>query len=310
MPSSISSALPELPVEPNSRSEILAATHIFTLEITSLTASPWKAVESLEHRTLEMNGTVIERLKGQVSRDKFAFKADQYRDNPVMAMAYYGLWSHIEVTEGRRFLVIASSASNDPAAMMGEPACRGLLDASRREDVAAAIAAERTWQMATERGETAQVRALLESAAPYRARIEDVFGRYLGARLEPALYRHPQDLEPDVLTWISAPDVSPKLVLAGITAVDNVLVRLGRPAELVRPLVRELVDLAATERLATLRKHLLEVFLLNSIMPEDGKALSAHEALPDQADREKLAAMLSRLKSEQATELQAWLKRR
>jgi hypothetical protein len=309
MVSNLSSALPGLPVEPNSRSEILAANHVFTVEITTFTATPWEPQGFLEHRTIEMSGTVIENLKGELARHRFGFKVEQQRDDPYTAMAYYGLWSHISVAAGQRFLVVANSASDDPAHMMNEPECRALLDVSRRADVIAAIDGERAWNLVRpEQGEVAKVRALLLSSAPRRAEVEDVFGRYLGARVEPVLGRDAKDLEPDVLTWISTPDANPKLVLATITAVDNVLVRLGRPAELVRPFAQKLAELAANDRLVAIRRQLLETFLLNSVMPEEGSHLRVQDAFPDPTDRKRLADLLSPMKSEQAIELQKWLK--
>ena len=309
MVSNLSSALSGLPVEPNSRSEILSANHLFTVEITTFAASPWEPQGFLEHRTVEMNGTVIDNLKGELARDRFEFKVEQRRDDPYTAMAYYGLWSHISVAAGQRFLVIASTASNDPAGMMNEPECRALLDVSRRQDVIAAMDAERAWDLVRpEQGDPAKVRALLDSAGPRRAEIEDVFGRYLGARVEPALYRDPKGLEVVVLAWISAPEATPNLVRAVVTAVDDVLVKLHRPPDVVGPFVRTIVELATRERLAPIRRQLLEVFLLNSVMPEDGKRLRVQDALPDPIDRRRLAELLSPLKSEQATELRNWLK--
>ena len=55
-----------LPLEPGSRSELLATRNVFSIEVLNLSASAWKLDESigLESRTVTMNARLLHVFKG------------------------------------------------------------------------------------------------------------------------------------------------------------------------------------------------------------------------------------------------------
>ncbi|MFI5382413.1 MAG: hypothetical protein ACHRHE_24210, partial [Tepidisphaerales bacterium] len=86
-----------LPHEPESSSELLAATHLFTVEILQQSATPWAgAADNLQHRTLSLKLRLLELFKGNVQLkpgDAFDLNVAQRREDALTVSDYHGFWS-------------------------------------------------------------------------------------------------------------------------------------------------------------------------------------------------------------------------
>src|SRR6185295_2593467 len=101
-----------LPYEPGSSAELLNSTHVFTVEILALAATPFVAGDDdLEHRVLSLELRLIKIFKGKLDVDEgqtFTLKVLQHRESELFVTEFHGLWSHLEVEAGVRYVVIAT----------------------------------------------------------------------------------------------------------------------------------------------------------------------------------------------------------
>ena len=76
-----------LPYLPESESEALSSTHLFSVEVVSVEASPWAAqADGLEHRYLDLVVRLLESLKGTLAvgqGETFPVRVEQRRERHV-----------------------------------------------------------------------------------------------------------------------------------------------------------------------------------------------------------------------------------
>ena len=311
------SAEAPLPVEPSSRSELLTATHLFTVEVLSAQLSPWaRGADGLEHRRLELSVKLGEILKGALDRaagEVFPLEVEQRRESAHSESDYHGIWSHTPVAQGSAFLVVSRGAevSGSPAALMKEPACKKLLPRAQAVEAHLARQAEQVFQqrLAAPPGDPlAADRALAAFVAPRLSHASDLFGRYLWSRVEPRLLRDRNGgAIVEVSGLLTAPEATYPFQVQLVADLDR-LARLPGVAPAVLPQVtRALFTLLADPQAQPLHARLVDVYLAGMLFHDGAPTLQAHAVFPEAADRARFRQALAPSTSEAARRIAEWL---
>ena len=166
-------------VDPQSESEVLRAYVIMLIRLTDLSFSAWVKEPDgpLLTRNVTMNITIEEKLKGKVKQnagEPFDFSVWQRGSGDSVVMEYYGLWSHVRLADGVRFLAFCQGESDDATVLLTENHCEQLLESDAAvEDTKAALALE-----------TAEISLseLLAQALKQASQRSDIFARYVSAK--------------------------------------------------------------------------------------------------------------------------------
>jgi hypothetical protein len=292
----------ELPVEPQSTSELLSATHIFTVSIAGRQEAPWAAGPGgLQQRKLRLQLELLESLKGSLDvapGGTFALEVPQKRVSELVEMDYMGLWSHADTTPGVRYLVISAGGSKSPAELMQEGPCQRLFDAKLAADVHAAVAAE----------PATDAPRLLQYAYERRTAVDELFGRYFWARLRPAFLREYPSLISPLLRLVQAAGEQVGFRRSVMDGLDDAVGLLDAPEDLVIPVARAYFQLLEQRETEPIQGELIEVHLFNTVFKDEGKPrMDSHLIFPDPADRQKYAALLKGSDLKRAAELRRWL---
>jgi hypothetical protein len=308
-------AQPHLPVEPGSTAELLAATHLFMVELLTQTATPWSGgADGLEHRRIDLELRLVEPFKGTLGvkpGEAFAVAVEQRREKGLRVTDYHGFWSHAKATAGARYLVVAGGASDAPAVLMQEPAIQQLLDAGMAQDVKGALAAEEAFAPELSSHDAAKRRAaahgMLELALQHRAAYRGLFARYLWARIDPIYTSAEDEVLPGVFDLIGAKDATPELRSSLIADVYAGVLALGPTPERCARLLKQLFGVLLQPEAAPLHDYLLQVPIYNLIFQPGARPLSSSAVVPAGGDRDRLKTVVAGFRSSQAREILTWL---
>jgi hypothetical protein len=329
-----------LPVEADSPSELLSATHLFSVEIQSVQAGVWTGGNGLEHRSLDIDMRLDRVFKGTLTirtGQQFSLRVQQRREDEFIVSDYHGIWSHVDPqpAPGIGYLVLASSATSSPAELLQDEACRGLLERSYEADVKLAISAERQYQQAwrdavrpsADRVQS-RARALLEFAQEHEEDGRGLWARYVWARLSPAFRERPDEVVPEVAMLVRAEAADPEFRVALFLQLYESMLAVPDPG-LIAQAIKSALSLLGEERMAAVRNRLVEVDLYNLVFhaataapPAEPEPLTPTAAprlgvpaappraellIPDQEDRTALEQLLSGFDTERSQRLAAWL---
>jgi|GEM_PF-4062358 len=320
------------PREPGSESDLLAASHIFTVTLLKQSPTAWlPQPDGLEHRELAMVFRLEAILKGGIRLapgQEFSVAVPQVREPGDMVSDYHGFWSHLKPATGEKYLVLASGstghvignatgiraedAAEDPAALLKEPTIRSLHPAVERSDFDFAEAEEKALHVRLVDGDSHQhAVALLDLAkAAYRERgkLGVLAASYLMARMATGELREGA-LPGALLDIILAPDTSPDLRNLTATGLCDKAKDQGATPKQRALLAGAIFRLDANPSTAELLKELVDAELYNLIFEEDAPLFHASEAIPDKGRRAKAAALLKGFEEEQTDVVAAWLDR-
>jgi hypothetical protein len=298
---------PQLPLEPESSSELLAASHLFIVEVLEQSATPWaRGADGLEHRVLSIKLRLLEPLKGELqlgAGDAFNLKVAQRRENALDESDYRGFWSHGETKPGERYLVMAKRPdSKDPAVIMQEPSIQSLSPVALVADVKAALAAEQQFGPAFN-----DPVALLTALHEKRAGTRGSFARYVWARVAPKFAANEDAVRGAALWVIRAKDAHVEIRESLVGSLFEATLALDPTPERTLALLKPYLALLRQPDAAPLHDRLVQVPIHNLIFRE-GQAPPAVEAVvPDAAARAAMQATVSRFNSDRAKAVAAWL---
>ncbi len=309
------SAVSGLPFLRDSSSELLAATHVFSMTPLSVNASAWVlGPDQLEHREVRVKARLEEVFKGRLNNapsEEFAFGVTQERETGDMASDYHGLWSHTTLTPGKKYVMLARGSSGSLAELLKQENCRAVLDETFIEDVKAALRGEAAYLAVAGESEpssaVAASLALLAVAQEKGAVVHDLFEGYLWARVGPAFDHSEKELRGRVLDLVSAPEGSVLFRSALIADVYQAAVRLEPNPELTLALVRGFFALVRQPSAKPLAAHLVEVELYNLTVREGNANLPVDTVFPDRAERAAYRALLAPFDTDRAHQIENWL---
>lgn len=306
-----------LPYRPELSSETLSASHLFTIEILSVNAMPWRREsDGLEHRRLGMQVKLVEVFKGTLHvypDETFHVDVEQRRESEYTVSDFHGLWSHVEPAAGQRYIVVADGPVASPAALMQEGAARQLLDATYDSDVRFDLEAEQVFQdaLAESQEDNPELNAahrLLKLTFDRRAESRDVVARYVWDYVEPVFLRTPQALLPEILSVITADDANLELRRSLIDDLyDAVLLHEMGPT-VASDVIRAFFSLLLQQSARPLYQTLVDVQLHNLIFDGEEPGASADSIIPEQTLRDLYESVLRGLDSDSADVLVAWLR--
>lgn len=305
-----------LPVDSKSKAELLSATHLFTVEITRVEATAWKREpDQLEHRQLRMTARLLECFKGQLDvapGGEFPVEAPQRRQSEFIEMDYMGLWSHAQPAVDVRYLIVAQAGIRSPSALMQDGSCKRLFDVALAEDVKAAIEAEQA-AGATRRNvktnpDEASTQALLHFAQAHVSALDELFGRYLWARVKAVADKDPVNINRSLLALLTAPEAKLAFRETLIEAVDELIITLERPSQIAAAVAKAYSSLLLKKEAEPLREALVDNHLYSAVFEKGHPRLEVRMVFPDSAEREQLRRVIGGYDSVHAKELQTWLK--
>ncbi len=292
----------ELPVEPQSTSELLSATHLFTVSLVARQETPWMpGPGGIEQRKLRLDVQLMESLKGSMDvtpGGRFALEVPQKRVSEFLQMDYMGLWSHADSTPGTRYLVVSTGGSKSPGDLMQEGPCQRLFDVKLAADVRAAMAAEPGTDAAR----------LIQYAYEQRAGVDELFGRYFWARLRPTFLQGYEPLLTPLLRLVQADGQQTGFLRSVLDGLDDAFSRLDTPEDLAITVARAYFHLLEQRDTEAIRGELIEIHIFNTVFQDEGKPrLDSHRVFPNPADRARYAALLKTFDLKRASELRKWL---
>jgi hypothetical protein len=302
-----------LPVEPDSSSEILSATHIFTVQIESLSAASWTTTpDTLQQRRLNMKARLLEIFKGSMenrSDESFNLDVMQLRESPFLVTDYHGLWSHTDVAQGSRFLIFArAEASRSASRLMQEDTVLRMATADNASDVRLAIQAEESIRRESARQDATELDrslAVLKFAVSHRSDGGDIFARYLWSRIEQSFLKSPDRLLPEVLSIVNAQDSALNMRSSLLNDLYSDSLSLEDNTELRRRVVTGLLPLLTQPEARPMLPKLVNIVLFNLIFRSPQP--KSDEVLPDAAERRRLATILNGMDLEEAHNIARWL---
>ncbi len=309
----------DLPVEPSSRSELLSATHVFTVEITAVHPTPWAAKpDGTRSRVLDMDAKLLDVQKGQLATpagEPFEVSVQQIEVSPRLPPA--GIWSALEPEAGTRYLVVANGLPTSKAQdLLAERALVRIADAAAAAEVHLAKEGELVFRSAlsdpAHAGKDAEIaasRALLDLASNDIARAGDLFGRYLLARITPSFVRSPERPVAPLVALLVAPGASFGLRAEISALLDQVAVELGADPVFLQTVASGYFQLLVDPGAQRLHHRLVQVSLYLLIFPKDDGNARAPSAtvIPDAAARAQFKAALAAFPGDRAAKLSTWL---
>lgn len=169
-------------VDPQSESEILRASSILLIQLRDVTFGPWvkEEVGDLMRRDVTMQVVIEEVLKGKVRQnvgEPFELKVQQRGTGGFRVADYYGLWSHVPLADGVRFVAFCPGTLDEATVLLTEGNCEQLVDPDiALEDTRAAL------ELEAQDLSAADILARARGLAGQRG---DVFARYVLARTKP-----------------------------------------------------------------------------------------------------------------------------
>lgn len=305
-----------LPHEPGSASELLKATHLFTIYIERLDAEAWSLGEDgLEHRRLSIKAMPVEVYKGVLSlppRQPFDFVVQQSRETGLVVSDYHGLWSHFEPQRAGHYLVVAEGAQQDPAVLLQEPQCKMLLDAGRALDVQLAIKVEKFLNdnplaAADEDGQIERLSALLRFAQQQGTVGQELFANYLWARIQPIMAAFPRRAMALIAPFIETSEMDIRFHQAFIDTVYKGILDLDSPLEARRPLLSSVLRVLLQPSAKPMRSSLVDVYAFNLIFRPGVAPPPASQLLDARVPVEQAAKVAGEVSPDRGKQVAAWL---
>lgn len=309
-------------IDPESESEILRASTILLIRLGDVTFGPWVKEEQGDLMVCDVTMQVIieEVLKGKVSQnlgEPFELKVQQRGTGGLRVMDYYGLWSHVTLAPGVRFVAFCPGASDDATILLTDDNCEQLVQADMAlEDTKAALELE---------AQNLSAADILARAASLTGQRGDIFARYVLARTKP---QELTSFDAAALTSFAAAEVpstpssealeslmkileDPKTTAqARASYLTSIYEALGMMASPPRQwevrLVQAMLKLLALPEATSLHPNIREVYLPNLLgLDKDPPRFSAEEVFKGQADDR--STILSTLKGEPPSEFMSEL---
>ncbi len=307
---------PDIPLEPGSDAILLSASHVFLIEVSGIQGAAWaRDADGLEHRTLHLDLRLIENLKGSIHANKgsaFSVDVPQKREDALTVSDYHGFWSHAEIEQGRRYLVVSNGTNRDLPALMKEPAIRALFNAALEQDVRLVITAEQRFGGALRKEDGQRLtaaRGLLQFANERRATVRQLFSQYLWERIGPVYEEHEESLEPALIAIIGAPDSALPLREALVYGAYNAAVSPEASPQQAR-LLRAFLELLLKPEASAMFDRMLQVPIYNLAFRNEQPTRPAAEVIPSDAERAKMANVATGFPSARAKAVAGWLARR
>ena len=265
---------------PQSVSEVVRDQTILLIRVDQVSPGEWAAIGgSLASRNVAMKITIEEVLKGQIAHPAgapFGFTVTQRGTGTSRVMDYYGLWSHVKLAPGVRFVAFSKSASPDVREVLLEPQCEQLADP--------ADALEVTRQALRLHRAGATPREVLEAAVKQAAERKDVFARYVWDRVRQEALSSPAVFD-SLTRLITAADTNPEARRVYLDLVYDALGLIDPPRrDLELRLIRACFELLASPQGAKLRETLASLYIPNLIDLDNQPAHSAAEVFKDRSD--------------------------
>ncbi|MES2163575.1 MAG: hypothetical protein V4476_20650 [Pseudomonadota bacterium] len=274
-------------IQPNSKSEILRATHILEVEVMAATAGEWLPEGRFQRRAVTLDLILQKVWKGAMARF-------EHRDTEVVVMQYQpatplygaipGAWSSVDLHEGAALIVFCSGPDGAWRRLLEEPCCRRVLPF----EVAFADVA-----LASEDGmPPLPLPLLLKRTMLRHDQYGPLFALYVAARfLE--LHRYDDDERAAILHALenpALPDVARRILYEELHV--SLLLADPAPAALIRMLIESTLRVLDLPGSDVLRDHVLHTYLPNLLGIVGGAVpKSAHELFADDgAGRERTAA--------------------
>jgi len=312
-------------VDPQSESEVLRASVIMLIRLTDISFGPWlkEAEGPLLTRNVTMKITIEEQLKGKVKQnvgEPFDFSVWQRGSGDHVVMGYYGLWSHVRLFDGVKFVAFCQGHSDDATVLLTQDYCEQLLEsAAALDDTKAALALE-----------TAEIslQELLAQALNQASQRGDIFARYVSAKTKseviPALTeapslgtlsRQPSTPSPDeafeaLLKLLEDPSTTIQARATYLTSMYEGLSMMPAPPRgLVIRLIQALFKLLTMPEAEALHNNIKDVYLSNLLgLKTEPVRYSVSDVFPDP---DQQSAIISSMKqappSESGSSLIKWL---
>ncbi len=299
-----------LPHESGSAAEVLAATHLFTVEIVAVNASAWTPGEDgLEHRHLDLRARILQTLKGSLEEkggQPFQMRVEQKREDALSVSDFYGFWSHRrDVTAPSSFLAIASGSTGDPAVLLSEPAIVDLLPLTLVSDVKLAIETEQRLGPIDSLGKVTEMFKVLYA---HRQDAQGLFARYAWERLAPMYASAEDPYLTAILRIVRSADASLPLRQTLLNGLYTEAQQMGLTPERCRKLLPPFLQILLQEDAAPMLDRFLQVQIYNLVFRPGLAAPNSAEILADAAERSRIAEVAGRYRNSRAQQIQAWLR--
>jgi hypothetical protein len=299
-----------LPVEAGSRSELLAARNIFSIETVSLSPSPWKPDpdSGLEARVLTLEARLLEVYKGDAKRaGPFRAELPQWREDALTVSDFHGFWSHAEIEAGKKYIVFSNGVSTDPAALLDDANMLDLrpADAPLITDIAMAVDMERRLVPVDTREKLVEVMKMMYNE---REHATGLFGRYVCDRVS----RHFESMEDAMQTGfmrvVTASGTTETLREALVDCLYDESAEQDLTEDRAIALLRRFLSWAQQPEAAPMLDRMLQVHLYNLIFRPGEAPLPVGKVVPDAEERSRLEQVFAAYPSARAKEIVAWLK--
>lgn len=287
-----------LPFEPHSSSELLAATHVFSIEVVDLSATPWAHDRARLRQTLSLTCRLLEHAKGALSLrpgDTFVFTTPRWREVGGES-DYQGLWSHAEAEVGTRVLLLSRGDTTNPAELMREGPTSELHPIDRVADVHAAVRCEDHLRRSAgdPARELAACREVFQFVWSVRAQVHNLLARYLLARSLPTALEGDVWIRASLAQLLGAQDAAApfRRALADGLALGALDVR-DTPTQvgwIVEALLRYAIDPTTADN----RGEVLDAWLPDIVFKDGCPRAPAEALLQDPALRHGIAQWLPR----------------
>src|SRR4030095_8117540 len=150
-------------------------------------------------------------------------------------------------------------------------------------------------------------RSLIKFTFDRRTVTKDVLARYLWDYVEPVFIQAPEELLPDILSLITAPDATVELRGSLIADLYQCILLLEPNSELSGGVIRAFFSLLFQPSAKALHHSLLDVQLYNLIFRDEQPRFTAASIFPNPAVRERLRVTSRQFDSDRAEEILNWL---
>lgn len=262
-------------INPQSTSEVIRATHIIVVRLEEVELSEWETAPNQVgvERTITADLIIEQILKGEVEQDldtPIPFTVSQRGPGQMVLMTYLGLWAHVDVVPGVRFLAFCSGETTDVTVLLKEPYCERLVNPD--DNLAdAELAVELEAQI-----EDLSASDILNKAFEVNAAHKDIFARYVWERIRHEVFQS-EKLFDELMDLVEASDTN--LLARGcyLSAVDESLSVIPETlTTLEHRLIRAMFRLLLLPEASGLHENIRQVYLPNNIGLSDSDSDSIY----------------------------------
>ncbi|MBL8173702.1 MAG: hypothetical protein JNK48_03480 [Bryobacterales bacterium] len=298
-----------LPYEPGSRSELLAARNVFSVEVLSLAPSEWKVDPStgLQTRSLAIEARLLTVHKGlPQAAAPFRLAVPQRREDALTVSDFHGFWSHRDLEAPRSYLAFSNAPGNNPAAWMADEAMLDLIPATdaTAAEIALALDVERRLAPVDSRDKVIE---LLKTLFAHREKTTGLFARYACARLAPQYEAFEEGMQTGIMRVVTAAGATGPLRETLVEFLYDQSAEQELTEDKAVKLAQRFIAWARQPEASPMLDRLIDVHLYNLIFRPDEPALPVAKVLPDAAERAALAAIFAKEPSPRCTEVISWL---